>query len=284
MGYYEFIIKVTEESKDVIINCLSEMDCLGFHERHGELLAYFLDNRDINIIRERLEFLRPLMKEAGLNDQFTFNYSYLSERDWNEPWKKKFIPINIGERLRVIPPWEEKDRTRLNIIVDPGMAFGTGHHETTRDCLILMERYSDVTEKEMFLDIGTGTGILSIGASLLDFKNVIGIDIDPLAIDASRRNAELNHIWNVNIKQTTVRDVIGQFDMIAANLMSETLIVSAPDIARLLNKVGLAILSGMLEGQDVDVIEHMQGYGLGVVERVKNNRWVSLVMKFNSSV
>lgn len=279
MGYYEFVIRSHDESKDAIINCLSEMDCLGFHERQGDIIAYFIDNIDVNSIRKGLDSLKNRLKDSGLDYRFTFDYSYLSEKDWNEPWKKRFIPIDISERLRIIPPWEDKDPSRLNIIIDPGMAFGTGHHETTRDCLLLIERCSALINREGFLDIGTGTGILAIAASMLGFKKVIGIDIDPLAIDASKRNVELNNIDNIDIEEKVARDMEGQFDMIAANLMSEVLISIAGEISRLLNKSGITILSGMLDGQEVDVINEMERYGLKVIESLHNNRWVSVVVR-----
>lgn len=279
MGYYEFVIRSNDESKDAIIDCLSELDCLGFHERQGDLVAYFLDNRDVNKIKEYLNSLRPRLKEAGLNEGFYFDYSYLSERDWNEPWKRRFIPIDIGERLRIIPPWEKKNPGRLNIIIDPGMAFGTGHHETTRDCLLLIERYSAGIKRERFLDLGTGTGILAIAASMLGFKKVMGIDIDPLAVDASKRNVVLNNLNNIDIEEKVARDMEGQFDMIVANLMSEVLISIAGEISRLMGESGIAILSGVLDGQEVDVIKEMERYGLNVIEPIHNNRWVSVVMR-----
>lgn len=279
MGYYEFVIRSHDESKDAIIDCLSELDCLGFHERQGEIVAYFIDNRDVNIIKEYLDSLRPRLKKAGLDGNFSYDYSYLSERDWNEPWKKRFIPIDIGERLRIIPPWEKKEPSRLNLIIDPGMAFGTGHHETTRDCLLLIEKYSVMINREGFLDIGTGTGILAIAASMLGFKKVIGIDIDPLAIDASKRNVDLNNLSNIDIEEKVARDIEGQFDMIVANLISEVLISLAGEISRLLEKSGVTILSGMLNGQEVDVINEMERYGLKVIETLHNNRWVSLVVR-----
>jgi len=279
MGYYEFIIRGPIESRDAIVNCLSDLGCLGFHERQSDLVAYFVDSRDVNLIRQRLNLLRDQLRDAGLDNRFSFDYSYLSERDWNEPWKKRFVPIEIGDRLRIIPPWGKGSPDRLDIIIDPGMAFGTGHHETTLDCLLLIERYSDSVSKERFLDIGTGTGILAIGASRFGFGDVLGIDIDPLAIDAAERNVRLNRIRNIRIKEGIARDIQGTFDMIAANLMSDVLISISGEMARLLKRSGLIILSGMLEGQEIEVIGEMERFGLRLIELIRNNRWVSVVMR-----
>lgn len=280
MGYYEFIIRAKDESKDAIVHCLSELDCLGFHERQGDLLAYFTDSRDVRDIKERLISLIPKLKEAGLDEKIIFDYSYLSEKDWNEPWKKRFIPIDIGEGFRIMPPWEKETPGRRNIIIDPGMAFGTGHHETTRECLLLIEKYSGLIKRGCFLDVGTGTGILAIGASKVGFRRVVGIDIDPLAVDAAKRNVLLNQLFNIEIREGIARDVNGTFDMIAANLMSEVLISISGEISRLLSRSGIAILSGMLDGQDRDVMTEMKRYGFDILESRKINKWVSLVIGF----
>jgi ribosomal protein L11 methyltransferase len=179
------------------------------------------------------------------------------------------------------------------------MAFGTGHHETTKRCLILIEKYATTTLPlregitppspplnlrggwvglHRFLDVGTGTGILAIAASRLGFTRVIGVDIDPLAVDAAMRNADLNRLSHIQIKEGSIADVQGSFDMIAANLMSEVLIRIAPEIASRLNTPGIAILSGMLVGQEDDVLTAMETVGLKLIEKIIDDRWISIVL------
>jgi len=278
MGYYEFTVAAPDESKEALLNKLSEMGCLGVSEMGKRIIAYFKDTHDIIQLRDGLESFKIVLKQAGLDPGFSFDYVYLSERDWNEPWKKRFIPIDVGEQLSILPPWEKSDKSRIPLIIDPGMAFGTGHHETTKACLQLIERFSKNSPRDRFLDVGTGTGILAIAASRLGFKAVLGVDIDPLAIDAATRNAELNSLQNVEIQEKTIAGVHGSFDMIAANLMSEILIPIAPEITSRLNYSGIAILSGMLKGQEVDVLHAMKRSGLSAIEVLVDGRWVSLVL------
>jgi ribosomal protein L11 methyltransferase len=167
----------------------------------------------------------------------------------------------------------------IRLIIDPGMAFGTGHHEATKTCLMLIEKFSkEKTEKNRFLDFGTGTGILAIAALKLGFKHAVCIDIDPLAIDAAHRNAELNNLENIEIKESSISLVDGKFDFIAANLMSEVLIQNAHEIASRLNKSGIALLSGMIVGQENDVIAAMKNEGLRVLEKFYDDRWVTILL------
>jgi ribosomal protein L11 methyltransferase len=258
---------------------MSEMGCLGVTDFGEKAVVYFKDSHDIVRLRDDLNSFRKVLCESGLSHDFTFDYLYLSERDWNESWKKRFVPIDVGRSLSILPPWENASAGRIPLIIDPGMAFGTGHHETTKTCLMLIERYAG---GGTFLDVGTGTGVLAIAASSLGFTHVVGVDIDPLAVDAAIRNAELNHLTNIGIKEGSISDVNGTFDMIAANLMSEVLIGVAPEIASHLKKPGIAILSGMLVGQEDGVITAMETVGLLLVEKHYDGRWVSVIVRHKS--
>ena len=282
MGYYEFTLTAPDNSKEALLNKMTEMGCLGVSESGRRIIAYFKDTHDITQLRDGLKSFKSILEHAGLDPEFSFDYLYLSERDWNEPWKKRFIPIDVGEELSILPPWERRPTGRIPLIIDPGMAFGTGHHETTKACLQLIERFSKTSPRDRFLDVGTGTGILAIGASRLGFKAVVGLDIDPLAIDAAKRNAELNSLQNVEIKEGTIAGLPGSFDMIAANLMSEILINIAHEIASRLNCTGIAILSGMLKGQEDDVLHAMKRTGLSSTEVQVDGRWVSLVLELSN--
>ena len=279
MAYYEFTIGTFGNSKDALLNRMSEMGCLGVTDLGEKIIAYFRDTHDIIRLRDQLTSFKKVLRESGLSSDFTFDYLYLSERDWNESWKKRFIPIDVGRNLSILPPWEGAPSGRIPLIIDPGMAFGTGHHETTKTCLMLIEKYVTSTIPSLhFLDVGTGTGILSIAAAKLGFTYVVGVDIDPLAVDAARRNAGLNSLTNIEIREGGISEVKATFDMIAANLMSEVLVLIAPEIASRLNTPGIAILSGMLVGQEDDVINAMEKEGLSLIESVVDDRWISLML------
>ena len=279
MGYYEFSIDVPVESKEALMNMAHEAGSLGVVENEKSLVIYFPDHPGIEKLTRDFSSFKTILKDAGLPHDFSFGYVYISERDWNESWKKKFQPIDVGQNLSIIPPWEEPRSGRINLIIDPGMAFGTGHHDTTRTCLEHIERISREGPKDRFLDVGTGTGILAIGASKLGFREVVGVDIDPLAIDAAQRNAVLNGLNNVTILQGTISVTEGVYDVIAANLLSDILIAIAPEISARLKEGGTALLSGMIIGQEDEVIAAMEKEGLKFRERHYDGvRWVTLVV------
>ncbi len=279
MAYYEFKIAVSEESRDALLNRMSEMGCLGVADYGKKVIAYFKDSHDIVKLRDELTAFRKVLKEAGLRDDFTFEYLYLGERDWNESWKKKFEPIDVGSVLSILPPWEKEREGRMNIIIDPGMAFGTGHHQTTRACLLLIERYSRQCTKGRFLDVGTGTGILAICASKVGFGEVVAIDTDPLAVDAARRNARHNHVENIAVHEGDIMAAGETFDFIAANLLSGIIRSIASEMAARLRRFGIVLLSGIIRGQEDDVIAGMEKLSLRCTEKVMEDIWVSLVFR-----
>jgi ribosomal protein L11 methyltransferase len=277
MGYYEFEIKTADESKDAVIGQLSEIGCLGIVESDAHLTAYFSDNAGITTILNGINSFKETLQRSGLDNTISFEYVFIGERDWNESWKKKFKPIDVGDNFTILPPWEQPRSGRISLIIDPGMAFGTGHHETTKTCLMLIEKISGgLLQKKRFLDFGTGTGILAIAASRLGFKHITAVDIDTLAIDAAKRNADLNNLSNIEIKEGGISAAEGTFNFISANLMSEILIQNARGIASRLDKSGIALLSGMIKGQEEDVAAAMEKEGLKIIETIYDGRWVSL--------
>lgn len=280
MGYYEFTLTVPEESRDALLNRLSEMGCLGVTDHGKKLVAYFKDSQDVAKLRDDLTSFRKVLRESALNADFGFDYFYLAERDWNESWKKKLQPIDVGEVFFILPPWETERQGRINIVIDPGMAFGTGHHQTTKTCLLLIERYSGQCAKDRFLDVGTGTGILAIGASKVGFKEVVGVDIDPLAVDAALRNIGHNHLDNVVIKEGDIRVADCTFDFIAANLLSEVISSMSSEIAVRLRADGILLLSGIISGQEENIIATMARARLKCIDKVMEDIWLSLVFRW----
>jgi ribosomal protein L11 methyltransferase len=277
--YHQFTITIPEPYRDALGARLITIGSLGVEEQRDSLIAYFPETIDQEPVLKELDLLRMLFK--GLVDpvELTVEYALLPDTDWNESWKKNFTPINAGTLFTILPPWERPTTGRISLIIDPGMAFGTGHHETTRSCIVLIERYTQTVKRERFLDLGTGTGLLAIAAHKLGFITVIGIDHDPLAIEASKKNLTLNGVGSIEFLEGDITDAHGTYDMVAANLISGTLVSLAGEIASRLRTPGIAILSGILAGQDDEVAAAMEQAGLVCGERLRDGKWVSLACR-----
>ena len=284
LGYYEFKIAMPAESKEAIIFGLSETGCLGIIEQDCDIIAYFSDTAGIEIILKGIETFRVALAESGLSAEFRYDHTFISERDWNESWKKKLQPIDVGKLFSILPPWAKERSDRINLIIDPGMAFGTGHHQTTQTCLLLIEKYSHQCSKKRFLDVGTGTGILAICASKLGFIEAVGVDTDPLAVDAAVRNIRLNNLENISVKGGDIAAVDGKFDFVAANLLSDIIIAIAPQLADRVREHGIILLSGMISGQEEEIGVLMEKLGLKCLEQFADGIWVSLVLQQTSGL
>jgi ribosomal protein L11 methyltransferase len=277
VAYHEFIVRITDTFRDTLIQKLSENGCLGVIEDDDSLTAYFPSALDVDTIKNELAIIQTLLEKAGHGRELTYDHAVIPDEDWNETWKKGFQPVDAGRQFTILPPWEKERQNRINLIIDPGMAFGTGHHETTRSCLVLMENYAPKTDKENFLDVGTGTGILAIAARKLGYRHVVGIDTDILALDAARENILMNNVPDVEIRGESFAELSETFDVISANLISGVLVLIAPLLSLRMKPGGIAILSGILSGQEAEVIEAMEQAGLRLRETYRDGTWVSLV-------
>ena len=278
MKYIEITVTAPEESKEAVMCRMDEMGALGFVEQDGKIIAYFEQTSSpVEICHELIRF-KTVLTSSGLDPSCTCSFKVLPDRDWNETWKQNFRPIDVGNTITIIPSWLPLETHRIPVIIDPGMVFGTGHHETTRTCLNLIEQLARNAVKKSFLDIGTGTGILAIGAAKLGFERAMAVDIDPLAVDAAARNIAANGLKNIEVWEGAISSVSGTFDAIVANLLSEMLIAIAPELSSRLNHGGTAILSGLLVEQEDEVIKAISSAGLTCRETIIDGKWVSLVL------
>jgi ribosomal protein L11 methyltransferase len=214
--------------------------------------------------------------------------SEAEEEDWMEVFRSQHSPVRVSARLVVRPSWcpPQKGPGR-EIVIDPGLAFGVGNHATTRLTLYLVDQAIGAPPARppaRMLDLGTGTGILAIAAAKLGYQRVVGIDTDPLAVDAGLLNIEINHTSDVEIREGSLSETGETFDVIAANLISGVLVELATALAAHLNPGGTAILAGILIGQENDVIEAMDRAGLPLREPYHDGKWVSLVMEREASL
>jgi ribosomal protein L11 methyltransferase len=206
--------------------------------------------------------------------------AFVPDEDWAETWKAHFKPLRVGRHFLICPTWEQAHPgpgDRL-IRIDPGMAFGTGHHETTRLCLEWLEDYArktpDIAARSLF-DVGTGSGILAIAGALLGFGQICGVDNDPEAIGVARENLDLNGLSDrIRIIGGSVEDAAGTFDVVIANIQSLPLIRMAAALARKLPKGGGTIaLSGILIEQAPDVAAAFEAAGLEPRRQLTAGEW-----------
>lgn len=202
----------------------------------------------------------------------------IADQDWLAEWKKGYEPVPIGERLIICPSWKRESlgtTSRLIIEIDPGMAFGTGTHETTRGCLEMIEKH---WQGGALLDVGTGTGILALAALRLHpSSRVTGFDNDPEAIEVALENAAINHLAEeVELEVNRLSAYAGQeFDTVVANLTADVIIPLAPEFPSVMKSGAILILSGILLEQEKDVITAISP-GFSVVETKHDGEWVTI--------
>ncbi len=212
---------------------------------HSRIVALLEPDADIDAL------LAEVAAAIGLGEVPAYTVEPVAEQNWVQLTQSQFDPIRVSDRLWIVPSWHETpDPTALNLILDPGMAFGTGSHPTTRLCLEWLER--NVSDACTVLDYGCGSGILAIAAARLGAARVAGVDIDPLAVEAARSNAERNGVSA--LFADSAAPLAGEYDLVVANILSNPLRVLAPAISAHVRPGGKLALSGILREQAEEII------------------------------
>jgi len=204
----------------------------------------------------------------------------VNEEDWENNWKKYYKPIKVGEKIVIKPIWEKYIKNAGEIIVelDPGMAFGTGSHETTRMCIKALERHVDANST--VFDIGTGSGILAIAAAKLGAKKTIGVDLDPVAVDSAKQNVSYNDITNIEILYGDLLEVVkGKADIVVANIMADIIMFLTDQVKSVIVPGGYFISSGIILSKQDEVINKLTQCGFKVEEINIEGEWVCIVAK-----
>lgn len=227
---------------------------------------------------EAVSFLKERYKSEEI--PFEITCGSCEEEDWLNNWKQYFNPIAVGEKLLIRPTWREKYEAggRVVINLDPGLAFGTGTHETTRLVLQVIEKY--VKSGSKFLDIGCGSGILAVAGLLLGCESAVGVDIDEMAVKTAKENAELNGVADrfEVICGNLADKVTGTYDIVAANIVADAIIMLSEDVDRFMNADSVYIMSGIIDVRSAEV-EEAVSEKFNIIEKYEDNGWVCLAAK-----
>jgi ribosomal protein L11 methyltransferase len=251
------------------------------NKNRGEGAIHLFISADENPA-EAVAFLRERLGAAGIEHKITL--ADCRTEDWENNWKQFFLPTAVGGSILIVPEWLRGETAvpegKTPLIIDPGLAFGTGGHTTTRLCLELLQE--KIPKGAAVLDIGCGSGILGIAALLLGAQCVTGLDIDPVAVRSARDNAALNGF--AEPQYTSLLGVLGdypaqrQYELVLANIVADVLIPLAGQIPERLAADGCLLLSGIIAGREDEVLAAYAAQGLRICERRESDGWVALAL------
>ena len=280
-----------EEKKEMFIDILPE---LGEDDGKATVSFYISDDEDkdsiLSSVKEGLVELADFVEVGDME----ITVSETEDKDWINNWKQYWKPFRVADDIIIKPTWEtleEKNENDLVIEIDPGTAFGTGSHETTRLCSQGLRKY--ITDETVLLDVGSGSGILSIIGLKLGAKSALGTDIDPNAIHAMYDNAKVNGITEEEftvkigniIDDKTLQEEVGmeKYDIVVANILADVIIPLTPEIRQHLKKDGLYITSGIINMKRDEVKEAIEKNGFTIIEENVMGEWVSFVCQISST-
>lgn len=273
----------------IYIEDYSDLEQQAWEIAHVDLIEQDLLDQPRDIVKvhmylapdENLAEVLPLFRErlesSGI--EYTLSTAGVEQEDWQNAWKKYYHAMDIGKRLAIVPGWEEYQTDRTVITMDPGMAFGTGTHETTSLCLeVLDER---VKGGERMLDIGTGSGILAIAALKLGAAEAEGVDIDPMCVRTAGENAERNGVQDrLKVLVGDLSDkAIGVYNIITANIVAAAILSLAPHVPALMAPDAVFIASGIIDTRKDEVLEGLRAAGLDPIEVHEKRGWVCIVCR-----
>lgn len=275
-GFYieDYSDLLTEAPKIAHIDLIDE-ELLQKSTEESLIHLFFSPQDNLNA---KLEFLNIRFLEAGI--PLEISTTKVKEDDWANNWKQYYHPTRIGQNIIIRPSWEQytpQSDKDVVITLDPGIAFGTGSHETTRLCLTMLEKY--MQPGAAVLDVGTGSGILAVAAAKLGASSVLGIDIDAHAVLVADENSRLNGTAVTFRAGNLVDDVCGRYNLITANIVADIIIILLDDMARFLADGGTAVLSGIIDIREEDVLQKIAAEGFKAVETLRENGWTAIAIQ-----
>lgn len=259
----------------------ADINVLEHKGKFAVVKAYFAEEDNIEEILGYVNEKLVELKEMGIDlGEAKVEHEKMYEEDWANTWKQYYKPSKVGEKIVVKPIWEEYEQKEGELVVnlDPGMAFGTGTHETTRMCIQALEKY--VKEESTVFDVGCGSGILAIAAAKLGAKLAVGVDLDPVAVESSIENVGYNNLNNIEILHGNLVEVIdGKADIVVANILAEIICILTDDVKRVMKDGGVFITSGIIHDRVDMLCEKLEATGFEVIEKNRDGEWNCIVAK-----
>ena len=274
--YIEDYSELEEEAEEIAhINLIDEE--LIAKDRTVSVIHIYISECDN--AAEALEFLKERLTAAGI--EYKAGSDGVNDSDWNENWKKYFHATEIGQRLTIVPSWEEYDNreNRVLLHIDPGAAFGTGTHATTSLCLELLQDY--IKDGFKMLDIGCGSGILAIASVLLGADSAVGVDIDAQSVKTARENAEINGVSDRTefIVGDLAEKVSGRFPVVCANIVADVVIRLLDGAEKYIADGGVLIVSGIIDIRENDVLEAAKKHGYEISQKRYRDNWCAFALR-----
>lgn len=268
--YYELTLKVSSEHS-LFCDFLSDTLPFGFEEIEDGFVVRSED--ELDTIAWGVEQFHEALQKA-LKKEIDFEYTLTKEKnsDWIEIYQKSVKPLVI-DKFYIHPTWDKPNPELINIIIDPALAFGTGHHPTTASSLRAVSKY--VKSGDKVLDVGCGSGILGIGAIKLGAK-VDACDTDDICIENTKENAQLNLVNFENLWQGSCSSADSVYDIVVANIVADVLTFIANDLKKVLKDGGILVLSGILDKYEQKVLKHYQEFK--IEEKIAQDEWVTLIL------
>lgn len=311
MKWIEVTIKTTTEAVEAITNILDELRTGGvmiedpkdfLFQKNNELdwdyveeevfnksgqdgvliKTYISEERNVVEVVENIKHRVLSLRDFGIDiGEGSVSLGQVNESDWANEWKKYYKPTKVGQRIVVKPTWEDYKRENGELIIelDPGMAFGTGTHETTSMCIRELEKY--VNEDSKVFDIGCGSGILAIAAAKLGAKEVLAVDLDEVAVKVSKENVEENNVSDsVEVRHGNLMDVVkDRADVVVANIIADIIKILAKDVHNFMKKDAVFISSGIILDKVDEVKESLIENGFEIIDIKKLGEWSAIVSK-----
>lgn len=259
----------------------ADINVLEHKGEYAVVKGYFSDEDNmeevVTYVKEKVKEIKDMGFDVGRGEVLV---EKTHEEDWANNWKKYYKPSKVGEKIVVKPIWEdyEKKDDELVVELDPGMAFGTGDHETTRMCIQALEKY--VEKDSTVFDVGTGSGILAIAAAKLGARKAVGVDLDPVAVESAKENVSYNDLDNIEVLYGNLVEVIeGKADIVVANIIAEIICILIYDVKRVLKQGGMFITSGIIHERVKMVTDKLEESGFEVIKVNKDGEWNCIIAK-----